>query len=135
MYAGGCTYLCSQPLTQQTVQKQACGEGNTLFGPHAKFALQNSPPAVEDEAELMKSIRARLGPYASGTALLYHLRAARGKVFWAVNTYFRAVLAEQFNQADFEPRAYAQLAKHQGPTSPKLQHLPAEAYARLHSQT
>lgn len=39
--------------------------------------------AVEDETELMKSIRARLGPYASGTALLYHLRAARGKVFWA----------------------------------------------------
>jgi len=24
-----------------------------------------------------------LGPYASGRALLYHLRAARGKVFWA----------------------------------------------------
>ncbi|KAL0045580.1 hypothetical protein WJX82_010571 [Trebouxia sp. C0006] len=109
MYAGGCTYLCSQPSTEQTLQKRPCGEGNTLFGPHAKFALQNSPPAVEDEAELMKSIRARLGPYASGTALLYHLRAARGKVFWAVNTYFRAVLAEQ--------------------------PLPAEAYARLHSQT
>ncbi len=112
MYAGGCTYLCSQPLTEQTLQKRPCGEGNTLFGPHAKFALQNSPPvstckttlpccrsltafstlqshvvlfrqAVEDEAELVKSIRARLGPYASGTALLYHLRAARGKVFWA----------------------------------------------------
>lgn len=119
MYAGGCTYLCSQPLTEQTVQKRPCGEGNTLFGPHAKFALQNSPPAVEDEAELIKSIRARLGPYASGTALLYHLRAARGKVFWAVNTYFRAVLAEQVNQADFEPREYAQLANYQAPTAPK----------------
>lgn len=28
-------------------------------------------------------MRTRLGPYASETALLYHLRAARGKVFWA----------------------------------------------------
>ncbi|KAL0034133.1 hypothetical protein WJX79_011017 [Trebouxia sp. C0005] len=126
MYAGGCTYLCSQPSTEQTLQKRPCGERNTLFGPHAKLALQNSPPAVEDETELMKSIRARLGPYASGTALVYHLRAARGKVFWAVNTYFRAVLAEQVNRADFEPKEYAQLAK--------LQPSPAEAYARLHSQ-
>ena len=44
MYAGGCTYLCSQPSTEQTLQKRPCGERNTLFGPHAKLALQNSPP-------------------------------------------------------------------------------------------
>ena len=44
MYAGGCTYVCSRTLTEQTLQKRPCGEGNTLFGPHAKFALQNSPP-------------------------------------------------------------------------------------------
>ena len=31
----------------------------------------------------MQTMRARLGPYASETALQYHLRAARGKVFWA----------------------------------------------------
>ena len=37
----------------------------------------------------------------------------------AVNTYFRAVLAEQVNQADFEPREYAQLANYQAPTAPK----------------
>jgi len=48
---------------------------------HAHIILLRQ--AVEDEAELMKSTRARLGPYASGRALLYHLRAARGKVFWA----------------------------------------------------
>jgi len=36
-----------------------------------------------------------------------------------VNTYFRAVLAEQVNRADFEPREYAQLAKYQAPTAPK----------------
>ena len=50
---------------------------------HTAFHIVWLWQAVEDEAELMKSIRARLGPYASGTALLYHLRAARGKVFWA----------------------------------------------------
>ena len=37
----------------------------------------------------------------------------------AVNTYFRAVLAEQVNRADFEPREYAQLANYQAPTAPK----------------
>lgn len=37
----------------------------------------------------------------------------------AVNTYFRAVLAEQVNRADFEPREYAQLAILQAPTAPK----------------
>lgn len=39
--------------------------------------------AVEGEDELMQCMRARLGPYASETAIKYHLRSARGKVFWA----------------------------------------------------
>lgn len=39
--------------------------------------------AVENEHELMQCMRARLGPYASETAMKYHLRSARGKVFWA----------------------------------------------------
>lgn len=63
-------------------------------------------------------MRAKLGPYASETALLYHLRAARGKVFWAVNTYFRAVLAEAVRRADFEPRRYAELANCQSTVTP-----------------
>jgi len=37
----------------------------------------------------------------------------------AVNTYFRAELAEQVNRADFEPREYAQLANYQAPTASK----------------
>lgn len=39
--------------------------------------------AVEGEVELMQCMRAKLGPYASETAIQYHLRSARGKVFWA----------------------------------------------------
>lgn len=35
----------------------------------------------------------------------------------AVNTYFRAVLAEQVRRADFEPKQYAQLANCQSPAS------------------
>ena len=35
-----------------------------------------------------------------------------------MNTYFRAVLAEQVQRADFEPREYAQLADCQIPAPP-----------------
>ena len=42
----------------------------------------------------------------------------------AVNTYFRAVLAEQVNRADFEPGEYAQLAILQTPTAPKCSQHP-----------
>lgn len=36
----------------------------------------------------------------------------------AVNTYFRAILAQQVKVADFEPRQYAELANCQSPSSP-----------------
>lgn len=51
----------------------------TLPQIHSQFFVQ----AVENENELMQCMRARLGPYASETAIEYHLRSARGKVFWA----------------------------------------------------
>ena len=38
---------------------------------------------LDDEDALMQELRDRLGPYASQSALLYHLRAARGKLNWA----------------------------------------------------
>lgn len=66
----------------------------------------------------MQAMTATLGPYASKEALLYHLRAARGKVNYAVNTYFRAVLAEKVILADFEPRGYAYLADCKHPMAP-----------------
>ena len=37
-----------------------------------------------------------------------------------MNTYFRAVLAEQIRRADFEPKEYAQLANCQTPAAPHL---------------
>lgn len=102
----------------------------------------NLAQAVEGEVELMQCMRTKLGPYASEAAIQYHLRSARGKVFWAgasfsghrnvvtprqftivaaaVNTYFRAVLAEQVRQADFEPKEYAQLANCRTPAPPNL---------------
>ena len=45
------------------------------------------------------------------------------KALAAVNTYFRAVLAEQVRQPDFEPRLYAHLANSQAPAVLKLQHI------------
>ena len=37
-----------------------------------------------------------------------------------MNTYFRAVLAEQVQRADFEPKEYARLANCQTPAAPAL---------------
>lgn len=37
-----------------------------------------------------------------------------------MNTYFRAVLAEQVRRADFEPKEYAQLVNCQTPALPNL---------------
>lgn len=92
---------------------------------------------LENEDVALRQLRDRLGPYAAEDALLYHLRASRGKLNWAgeqagcvslvdaseylaqdcncltcvaVNTYFRAVLADQTAPTDFQPKHYAQLS-------------------------
>ncbi len=59
------------------------------------MAASSDPPAcarqIEGEAELVAELRRKTGPNADGRRLLHHVRATRGKIFWAVNNYFREV--------------------------------------------
>ena len=57
----------------------------------------------------MRELRKKSGPFASDATLRAHLRAARGKLHWSMNGYFRqAVLdADPRAKCDFEPRPLA----------------------------
>ncbi|GJP70628.1 hypothetical protein CLOP_g1541 [Closterium sp. NIES-67] len=59
---------------------------------------------VVGEAELLRQMRSLLGPFASTSRLLNHLRAVRGKVHWAVNRYLREELMSGSACPDFSPR-------------------------------
>ncbi|CAI5465232.1 unnamed protein product, partial [Closterium sp. Yama58-4] len=59
---------------------------------------------VVGEAELLRQMRSLLGPFASTSRLLNHLRAVRGKVHWAVNRYLREELMTGSSCPDFAPR-------------------------------
>ena len=66
-------------------------------------------PPLSEETGLMRELRKKSGPFASDATLRAHLRAARGKLHWSMNGYFRqAVLdADPRAKCDFEPRPLA----------------------------
>jgi len=51
----------------------------------AKLAARDVSEAVEGETGLLRSMRKKVGPFASDALLLTHLRGARGKLHWATN--------------------------------------------------
>ena len=61
-----------------------------------------------------------LGRWESAEPSNIRVSPAYHVCFAAVNTYFRAVLAEQVRRADFEPKEYAQLANCQTPAPTNL---------------
>eukprot|EP00877_Chromochloris_zofingiensis_P008437 jgi/Chrzof1/3847/Cz13g11010.t1 len=67
-----------------------------MFGLDVKQAILNlsAPSAVENEDELLANLRQKVGPYADVDKLLFFLRISKGKVHWAVNSYFRATLLQ-----------------------------------------
>lgn len=81
----------------------------TMFGSTAKLVaalVQNEPAAVENEAQLMRELRFKLGDYASETRLLHFLRVSRGKIHWAVNSYLREALSKAPARQDREDFDY-----------------------------
>ena len=88
--------------------------GSSLFGAEAvRFLKAAQPPApgqsTDAEEALLKTVRERVGPYASDGSLRHFLRTSHGKAHWAVNGALReAVLAagEDGVPADFEPAAH-----------------------------
>lgn len=53
----------------------------------------------------MAQLREKVGSYASIDRLLYHIRAARGKLHWSINSYFREVMVAPMPSGlpDFHP--------------------------------
>lgn len=68
---------------------------------------------VENEEELLAQLREKVGMYASADRLLYHIRAARGKLHWSINSYFREVMVAPMENGvpDFHPRARSSAAQ------------------------
>ena len=91
-----------------------CGrldDGAELWGPAALARAQtrDATTPLSEETGLMRELRKKSGPFASDATLRAHLRAARGKLHWSMNGYFRqAVLdADPRAKCDFEPRPLA----------------------------
>ncbi|WIA31561.1 hypothetical protein OEZ86_002450 [Tetradesmus obliquus] len=57
-----------------------------LFGSSVKSLLQQDPPPVPNEAELLDAVVQKVGPFADRDKLCYHIRISAGKVHWAVNS-------------------------------------------------
>ncbi len=55
---------------------------------------------VENEKELLQTLRAKLGPTPDEDRLLYHIRSARGKLHWAVNSYLREAMSQPNSTAE-----------------------------------
>jgi hypothetical protein len=101
----------------------------SLFGAEAvRFltAAQHPAPAgvslTDAEEALLKTVRERVGPYASDGLLRHFLRTSHGKAHWAVNGALReAVLAvgEDGVPAEFEPAAHVPLGAAGAPSSCK----------------
>lgn len=82
---------------------------------------------MANEEELISLLRKKLGPWADETKLVYHIRNSRGKLHWAVNSYFREVLslpeaaAEDFRHRPAVPSAAPQAAAGAEPVDAGLQ--------------
>eukprot|EP00873_Tetraselmis_striata_P024428 jgi/Tetstr1/444692/TSEL_032540.t1 len=80
-----------------------------LFGVEVRRSIATTEPEqVEGEEKLLGLLTVKIGPYADKEKMLYHLRITRGRVPWAVNSYFRATCAISDNtRRDFEPSPFA----------------------------
>lgn len=66
-------------------------------------SLEDVP--CDGEEDLMVRIRRMAGPWASDDKLRCHLRSARGKLHWAINSYMRICLSDEGTRLDYEPRS------------------------------
>ncbi|MEW5308256.1 MAG: hypothetical protein WDW38_000229 [Sanguina aurantia] len=103
----------------------------TQLGLEAKLAINRDPAPIPNEVELLRELRAKVGPHSNNQRLLFHIRSSRGKLHWAVNSYFREVLCDLIpgSRADFLPPTPPSQAR--APTSSTTQ----RQAAALHSST
>mmetsp|Transcript_21166 Transcript_21166/g.53252 ORF Transcript_21166/g.53252 Transcript_21166/m.53252 type:complete len:341 (-) Transcript_21166:92-1114(-) len=98
--------LCIVAVSRAT---QLRGYRTRLSLPHlSQTTVFDALSQVEGEEKLLSLLTVKIGPYADKEKMLYHLRITRGRVPWAVNSYFRATCAISDNtRRDFEPSPFA----------------------------
>eukprot|EP00884_Botryococcus_braunii_P014341 jgi/Botrbrau1/22908/Bobra.0065s0060.1 len=81
---------------------------STLFGTNFRKLLSDVEyPQVEDEEKRLQDLVELVGSHARPEFLVRHLRQSRGRLHWAVNSYFREVLASPVpadGREDFAPK-------------------------------
>ena len=91
------------------------GPLDDLWGTRAlAHTTRDAVTPLENESHLLRCLRKKVGPFADAECLRQHLRAARGKLHWSANGYFReavtaTVIPPRAGRArrDFEPKPLA----------------------------
>ena len=98
-----------------SVPDATCGPLDDLWGTRAlAHTTRDAVTPLENEPHLLRCLRKKVGPFADAECLRQHLRAARGKLHWSANGYFReavtaTVIPPRVGRArrDFEPKPLA----------------------------
>lgn len=98
-----------------SVPDATCGPLDDLWGSRAlAHTTRDAVTPLANESHLLRCLRKKVGPFADAECLRQHLRAARGKLHWSANGYFReavtaTVIPPRVGRArrDFEPRPLA----------------------------
>ena len=98
-----------------SVLDATCGPLDDLWGSRAlAHTTRDAVTPLANESHLLRCLRKKVGPFADAECLRQHLRAARGKLHWSANGYFReavtaTVIPPRVGRArrDFEPRPLA----------------------------
>ena len=98
-----------------SVPDATCGPLDDLWGSRAlAHTTRDAVTPLANESHLLRCLRKKVGPFADAECLRQHLRAARGKLHWSANGYFReavtaTVIPPRVGRArrDFEPKPLA----------------------------
>ena len=98
--------------SSSSVPDASCGPLDDLWGSRAlAHTTRDAATPLENESHLLRCLIKKVGPFADAECLRQHLRAARGKLHWSANGYFReavtaTVIPPRVGRArrDFEPK-------------------------------
>ena len=101
--------------SSSSVPDASCGPLDDLWGSRAlAHTTRDAATPLENESHLLRCLIKKVGPFADAECLRQHLRAARGKLHWSANGYFReavtaTVIPPRVGRArrDFEPKPLA----------------------------
>lgn len=101
--------------SSSSVPDASCGPLDDLWGSRAlAHTTRDAATPLENESHLLRCLIKKVGPFADAECLRQHLRAARGKLHWSANGYFREAVTATVTpprvgraRRDFEPKPLA----------------------------